>query len=302
MGTPKENSIIQMFDQESPVFSDIPQDEIDGRIFEYSREAELPSIGWRAVNQAWGESTGRTVDFVEHLKIIGGEVKVDEFIVQTTRRGAMSELKKQTRMKVRAAANEYDRTFFEGSELVDTNEMVGLRSRITDSNQLLLMATGGGTLTLAKLDTLIESVPARLGRRVMYMNATLRIKVSQLIDAATGSRRIETERDEFGTISEFYGGVKIAKVEQIGDASTILGFDEDPGDGTADCASIYLVAFGDDAVHGIYNNGGGGRTINVTEFGVLESEPRYMIRFSGNYGMAIEQRRAAARLYGVTNS
>ncbi len=293
---PKQKNIIQLFTQISPVFDSIPMTKIDGRVYPYEREAAMPSVMWRAVNQAYNESTGSTTPFAENLKIVGGEVKVDAFIQRTKPSGRRDELRKQMKMKVRAAANEWDRAFFEGSELVDVNEMVGLRSRIT-GNQLINM--GGAAMSLPKLDEALDAVP--FPNKHIYLNRTLRRKLNALLDAATGSRRIEEDRNQWGMQIERYGGATLHVVEQSGDASTILGFDEDNGGG-ANTASIYIVAYGDDLVHGIYNNGDEGDLIIVQEFGELETEPRYMVRFEGYYGLAIEHPRAAARFYNITNA
>ena len=308
-------SIIKMFDQVSPVFRMAPMRKIDGRYYDYEREELLPAVSWRALNQAWPESTGVTNPQREYLKILGGEAKVDRHLIRTAPRNGMETLQKQVRMKVQAAANEWDRAFFEGSELANVNEMVGLRPRIS-GDQLILMGSGGATLTLAKLDELIDAVPfgprkgdlPRRGegvRKVLFMNRFLRRKIGALMDAATGSRRVELDRNEWGEPIERYGLTELAIIEQTGNGSTTLDFDEDPGDAVADTASIYCVAFGEGLVHGIYNNGGTAENpilIDVQEFGELESEPRHMVRFEGAYGLSIDHPRAAARLYGITET
>jgi hypothetical protein len=133
------------------------------------------------------------------------------------------------------------------------------------------------------------------------MNTTMRRKLNALLDAATGSRRIEETRNNFGQQVDRYAGADIAVVEYLGDGTTWLDFDEDPGDGTPDTTSIYLVYFGDDGVQLIYN-GQNGKEMNVEDFGVLESRPRRMGRLETYIGMVIPHPRAAARLRGITNS
>jgi putative hemolysin len=317
-------ALIMMLDQISPVFRMIPMDKIDGRFYDYEQVVSLPSVSWRAVNTAYAESSGVSNPAREYLKILGGEVKIDRHLLRTAPGNtAQITKRRQTEMKLQAAANEWDRAFFEGSELNSPNEMVGLRPRI-GGNQLLLNATGGGTLTLANLDLLIDAVPfaerqypgiVKRGEGVqkcLFMNRTLRRKIGVLVDAATGSRRIDISRDQFGQQQERYNGIPIYVIEDTGSTNTVLGFDEDPGDGTADCASIYCVAFGEGLAHGIYNNGNGADgapiLMDVMEFGAddgvrgLESEPRWMTRFEGSYGLSIDHPRAAARLHGITNT
>lgn len=328
---PKRNgALIMMLNQISPVMRVLPMDKIDGAFYEYERVTTLPAVGWRAVNQAWSESTGVTTPYREHLKILGGEAKVDVHLLRTATQNGQGTLKRQTELKLQAAANEWERSFFEGSETSDPDELVGLRNRIA-GNQLIIQASGGGTLTLAKFDQAIDAVPfsprdavsvgqVRQGAGIKvsaFMNRTVYTKLNALINATTGSRQIVTTRDAFGNYVERYRHVELNVVEQSGTGVTTLDYDEDPGDGTADTASIYLCAFGDGLVHGIFNNGGSGQMgpdgqeipilIQQHQFGSLdtigmESEPRVTLRFEGSYGMAIDHPRAASRLYGITNT
>lgn len=304
-------TLIQLFDYFSPIMSEIPMDGVDELFYDYERVAALPSIGWRALNSAWTESSGATVPFREYLKVLGGEVKVD---VQLAR-GAKGRktIDRQTMMKVQAATNEWDRAFLEGSELSNPNEMVGLRARIS-GGQALTMATAGGTLTLARLNDLRDAVPfatrqepgMKRGEGVkvcMYMSRDVRNKIDELIGAQTGSLRIETSKDNFGRMVEKWRDAELKIVEQTGTGNTFLGYDEDPGDGTADTASIYCVAFGDNLVHGLYRNqSNDGRALRTFRRDEMETEPRMLIRWEGMYGVAIDHPRAAARLGGINNA
>lgn len=302
-----QRALIQMFDDYSPVFSEIPMDDNgDSIYYDYEQVSLLPSVAWRAFNTAWSESSGVTTPYREYLKILGGEVKWDKWFANR------KTITRQTEMKVLAAVKAWDAAFFEGTPISDTNSMIGLRTRL-GSGQLVLNASGGGALTLAKLNSLIDSVPfstkqeqgMRRGegvRKVLYMNRTLRNKVDSLIEAQTGSLRIETTKDAFGARVEMWRDAVIRVVETTGTGTTTLDFDEDPGDGVSDTASIYCVAFGDGLVHGLYRTKTGGKALDTKRVDELESEPRGMIRFEGMYGIAQDHPRAAARLYAITNS
>ncbi len=308
---PMTRALITMYDQFSPVMSMIPMDGIDGRYYEYERVTTMPASGWRPFNAAWPESTGITTPYREFGKIAGGEVKVDVQLLRTAKDGGRKTKRRQTEMKVLAAANEWDRCFFEGSELNNPDEMIGLRARCS-GNQLLNMGTGGGTVTLAKLRELRDAVPfssrpiegMKRGSGVkvcFYMNRTMRRKIDQLIEAQTGSLRIEREQDEFGLWTERFADADIKVVEQTGTGDTTLGFDEDDGSGNADTTSIYCVAYGSDLCHGFYNNQGG-RMLDKFEVPEMESEPRWLLRFEGYYGIAIDHPRAVARLNHINNA
>lgn len=300
-------SLVQMFDDFSPVFSEIPmEDNGDSIFYDYEQIKLLPSVGWRAFNTSWTESTGVTTPYREYLKILGGEAKWDvQFANQKT-------ITRQTEMKVLAAVKAWDAAFFEGTPISDPNSMIGLRARI-GGNQLILNASGGGALTLAKLNSLIDAVPfstrqeegMRRGegiRKVLYMNRTLRNKIDSLIEAQTGSLRVETTKDAFGKRVEMWRDAVIRVVETTGDGTTTLDFDEDPGDGVSDTASIYCVAYGEGLLQGRFRTRSGGKALDTFKVDQLQAEPRGLVRFEGMYGLAADHPRATARLYGITNA
>jgi hypothetical protein len=305
-------SLITMFDQVSPVMKALPMTKIDGRYYDYERVISLPQVNWRPLNAPYTESTGVVNPGREYLKILGVEIKIDTSIINTSPRGTVDLMARQIKMGVQSMANEWDRAFFEGSEQNSAYEMVGLRARAAANQLLTINATTGSALTLAKINALVDAVPfsprggekgnqeGRITKK-LYMNRTLRSKFNSLIEAQTGSLRIETSRNEFGGMVERYRDCDIEVVETFGDGSSILGFDEDPGSGTATSSSIYCVAFGDELVHGIYNNGGDA-LIRVKQFGETQAMPQELTRIDGNYGMVIDHPRAAARLAGIINA
>lgn len=309
---PLQGAFVQMFDEYSPIFNLLPMTKIDGRFYDYERVVTLPTQAWRPVNGTITESTGVVNPFREYLKILSGQAEVDMALVRTSPRKANELMERQIKLHTQAAMNEFTRAFFEGSELNSAHEMVGLRPRLSGT-QLILQASGGGTLTLAKLNDLIDAVPfstrqetgMKRGeglRKVLFMNRTLRRKITTLIEATSGAQHIMVEKDNFGRYVERYRDADIVVVEQTGTGTTTLDFDEDPGDGASDTASIYAVAMGEDLVHGIHNNSGNNILAIDRYEKPLEERPRFMTRFEGYFGMAIDHPKAAARLYGITNS
>jgi hypothetical protein len=310
-----QGSLIQMLDEYNPVWPDLPVVMVDGRTYEYARTVTLPTTSWRGYNQAWTESTGVMNPIIEYPKTFGGEAKVDVALVRQQPARAPDLMQQEIKMRMLSASNEISRAFFEGSELNSAHEPVGLRARIA-GDQLILNASGGGTLTLAKLNSLVDAVPFTTRqeegmqrgegiRKVLYMNRTLRSKIDALIEAQTGAIRINVEKDTFGRRVERYRDADIKVVETTGTGVTILDFDEDPGDGVSDTASIYCVAYADDLVHGFRPKGNGRDILMVQRFGGklgIESEPRLLTRFEGDIGFAIDHPRGAARLYGITNT
>ncbi len=297
-----EKGCIKMFTQTSPILELLPWTKIEGDSITWRREAALPANAWRGVGGTYTESTGRIDPFTERLFINGGEVTADNFIIATQGKGenAIDIKASHYALKAQSVANAFDQAFFEGDDMADPNSMVGLRRRLTGSQVLTFGATVGTALTLAQLDQLLDTVP--FADKCLFMNRTARRKVSSLIQSQTGAFRIETTQDAFGRQVMMYADTPIYVVERTGDGSTILDYDEDPGNGTAVTASIYCVSFGMNAVHGIYNSTLGGKMIEVTDFGEIQAAPRHLGRIEFYPGMAIKHPRAAARLRGVTNA
>lgn len=303
----KEGMVIFMFTQESQIFKTMPFKPIKGRWYDYTRENALAGGPfWRPANQQWVSTITTHTPYREHLKILGGIVDVDPYISTTDLNGPQDEKRRQTKGKIQALMNEFDRCIIEGSELESTDEIIGWRSRCNTAGQLQLAGAGGATLTLRMIHNLIDSVKGENSKKQLYMNPTLRIKMWDLIDAAGsgGSRyRIETEEGSFGTMIERYGGVRVNVMRTEGDNTTMLGFDEDPGDGTSDTASIYCVYYDeDDGVVGLYNHGPDGQMIMVEETQRVNGQPLDRLLFEGYYGQAVHQPRALGRLYGINNA
>lgn len=297
-----------LFDDFSPVFSELPmEDNGDSIFYDYEQVQTLPDMGWRAFNTGYNESSGATIPYREYLKILGGEIKWDvQFSNQKT-------IEKQTKMKVFASVKAWDRAFFEGTPITDPNSMVGLRPRISGSQLIAVGSGSGGTLTLAKLHNLRDACPYATQqeqgmqpgeglRVVMWMNRTVRNKIDALMEAQTGTLRIDVEKDTFGNRVEMFRGAVIRVVETKGDGTTYLDFDEDPGGGTANCASIYIGALGPGLLHGRFRTKSGGNALDTFKVDQLQAEPRGMIRYEGMYGLSCDEPRAMARLQGITNT
>jgi hypothetical protein len=310
--TPEVGATIMLLDEYSPILKDCPFTTIDGRFYEFQRAGTLGSVGWRGINQSPSESVGQIDVFREYLKILSAEAQIDNHLLRTQPKGAADLMATQVKFKVQLASNELSRVFLEGSEVEDVKEPVGVQARCAGT-QLITCAGGGGTLTLAKLNELVDAVPfatnqeegMRPGqglRKVLYMNRTLRRKIEALLEAQTGSLRVQVTKDTFGKYVEMWRDAVIRVVEFTGTGTTTLGFDEDPGDGTPDCASIYCMAYGENLAHGFRPAGSSGDIFSIEKYMNLQASPASKIRIEGDLGFAFDHPRCAARLHAITNT
>ncbi len=303
-------ALVMMYDEFSPVFNMLPfESNGDSMFYDTERVSSLPTQGWRAFNTGYTESTGTTEVYREYLKVAGGEARWDrQFANKKT-------IEKQTRMHMLAAVKAWDLAFFKGSPLSNPDSMVGLYPRI-GGNQLILNASGGGPLTLAKLSDLVDAVPFTSSReegmkagegieKVLWMRRTVRNKIDTLMESQTGNLQIVVTKDTWGRRVEQYRDAVIKIVEERGTGTSTLNYDEDPGDGVADCTSIICAALGGEEtglLRGLYRTQNGGKMLDTKKVDHLEAEPRGMVRWDGMYGIAYDEPRAVARLHGITNA
>lgn len=294
------SGVMKTIVETSPMYQKLPWKTIKGNAYKYNIEQALPGVAFRGVGESYTDSTGVINSATETLTILGGEVKLDNFLVRTM--GNKSEIKaSQYRMKARAMGFKFSENFFEGDSSVDPNSFDGLRKRLV-GDQKMLMASGGGALTMDKLDEAIDQVVGTPD--FIFLNRTLNRKLTKLgrdTGTSSGAPLIDYGSDAtFGHQVTRYRGIPLVIMENEMDGSSILGFDEDPGDGTSDTASIYIVRFGEDMIHGIA--GEGGNFMDVKDFGELESAPQHMGRIEWYPGLCVIHPRAATRLYGITNA
>lgn len=291
-----ERSVAKIIVETSPVLEYLPQKTINGPAFRYHRETSLGSMDFRGVGGTYTPDAGVINPLFEPLVILGGEVRIDNFEVEVM--SNLLNLKAEKyRMKARQAGITFSETFFEGDTASDSYSFDGLRKRLT-GDQKILMGAGGATLTLAKIDELLDAVIGDGGDKVLWMSPTMRRKVTTLVRAVTGSGLINFTQDAFGKQQMAYAGTPIRIVRREDDGSSFFGYDEDPTDGTSDTASIYCTRMGTDYLHGIQSKS----LPTVRDFGEVEAGPYHLGRIEWYIGLVLKHPRAAGRLYGITNT
>ena len=291
-----ERAVTKIIVENSPILEYLPMRTIVGPAFRYNKERSLGTVAFRGVGGTYTPDAGVINPEFEPLVILGGEVKVDNFEVEVM--SNLLNLKAEKyRMKARQAAIKFSESFFEGDTVVDAYSFDGIRKRLT-GNQKILQASGGGALTLAALDTLLDAVTGDNSDKILFMSPSVRRKVTALVRAQTGSSLINFTQDTFGKQQMAYAGTVIRVVRREDDGSTFLDYDEDPGDAVSDTASIYCVRFGSDHVHGIQSKS----LPSVRDFGEVQAGPYHLGRIEWYCGVVAKHPRGAARLYGILNA
>lgn len=291
-GKTLRGSVIAMYARASDILAALPFKNIQGNAYQYNREGVLPGVAFRGVNGSYTASTGVVNPSIEALRICGGDLDVDKFIVATQGIQARSN---QESMKVKALAAEITRVLIKGdSTTAASYEFDGLQNRLT-GNQLVENGTtdGGDVLSLQKLDAAIDatSEPTHI-----IMSKAMRRLLTVAGRTSTLSGIIEQTKDAFGRPVSVYGGLPILLPYSDNGGTEPIAFDELGSTGsTATATSIYVVSLKDGMVCGIQNEMG----IDVRDLGELNSTPQYRTRVEWYAGLCVEHGRAATRLRGV---
>lgn len=293
-----KKGFVETIIRESPILETLPFITIQGNALEHKEEVDLGTVAFRQVNSTYTRDFGTDRSHFWGVTILGGEVFVDNFLVRT--RGNVVNLKaRQYAKKAKANALTYDKYFFDGTGTA--NDFKGLNALITEGfGQSLINASGGGALTLSKMDEAHDLL--RTGHAdAALLNRTNRRKITRLArETHSGISLIDVGTDTFGRQVMSWNDVPLRIVGDDVNGNLILDFDEDPGDSTSDCSSIYFVRYGaDEFVCGLMGAGG---AFEVQDFGETEAAPGHLGRVEWYPGLAVFNQYAVVRLYGITNA
>jgi hypothetical protein len=270
----------------------IPFQDVEGEGVFYDVEQELPSVGFRGINETLDASYGVLNPQSERLKVLGAEVDVDTSIIDMRGPDAVGD---QVRMKVTSMRMTFEDQFINGDESVNPRSFDGLKRRINaGSSQAINM---NGALSLSALDELIDACDAMGGQKVLIMNKKMRRRLNTASRATNIGGFINYELDSFGRRVTQYGDVPIIVTDTNAQNLPVQPFTE-----ASSSTSIYCVAMGDLLTTAIQGRCRGQFGISVRAMGEVPDAPVDRTRIEWYCGMAIYNGRSAARLYGVTDA
>lgn len=270
--------VIETIVKESAVLQMLPFQEIVGNSYAYNVEKALPEVAFREVNEAYTASEAEFEQRSENLVILGGDVELDRFIIQTLS-NVNDQVAVQIAEKAKAVANTYTKTFFKGSKATNAKAFDGIDVRIAGSAQELTSAATTDQGLLDELNALLDMV--RGGADALYMTKKTRRKLLSVMQKS--QHYIEQGADAFGRPVSVYGGVPILTVEE----------DVLPAD--AGKADIYAIKFGTFThVAGLQNGG-----VNVRKLGETSAKAVEVTRIEWFTGLAMFNPYSAARLKAV---
>jgi len=285
--------VVETIAKDSPILQQLPFVEIVGNGLTYNQENTLPSIDFYDVGDTWVESTPTFTQVTANLKIMGGDADVDNFLKST--RSNVQDLEAAViELKAKALRDKFEEIFVYGDAATNPKQFDGLRTIIdttSASNQVIAMGATGATLTLTKLDELIDAVKG--GKPdMLLMSRRSRRKLNSLIRAAGGMT--ETDRDKWGNFVQLWDGIPIGVNDWILNTHTVASSLETGTTGST-CSTIYAIQFGEGALCGLTSPG----NLQAEPVGSLENKDASRTRVKWYVSLALFSSIKAAALIGV---
>ena len=284
--------VIETIIKDSPVLQKLPFTEIIGNGLTYNKENTLPSVAFYDIGDEWVESTPTFTPVTAVLKIMGGDADVDNFLKAT--RSNLQDIEVAVlETKAKALRHEFEETFIYGDS-AGSDEFDGLVELINTasaSDQVIATGATGATLTLTKLDQLIDAVKG--GKPdLLLMSRRSRRKLNDL--ARSAGNNLEVGQGALGEFVQFYNGIQVGISDWILDTHIVASSLETAFTGGA-CSTIYAMQFGEGALCGLTSPGG----IQVERIGSLELKDATRNRIKWYVSLALFSSIKSAALIGV---
>ena len=300
---PAEQGMVETFANETDFMSIMPFKTAPQGKYSYDREAALPGIAFRAINEEPEVTHGVINELSESCYPMSGLLQYDRIKL---RRYGESRRARESMMQMKAASAEWANTFIDGDNRSDPREFTGLRARLagtatslgnmTKDTRILVNnnTSGGGPLSLKVLDHAMRNVP---GANAILMNRSLQTRMIAASRDTTLTGFIARSENEQGRMVTQYNGVPIYVGYEPDFHEDLFQFNEvGNGGGSAVTSSIYVVRFGDGYVSGIQTEGMIAQDLGHTDRGIFH---RDLVEWDS--GMVIEHPYAAQRISSVTN-
>ena len=286
--------IVETIIKDSPLLQKMPFIEIVGNALTYNRELTLPAAEWHAANDDW--ATSPAITFSQQtatLKILGQNADVDNYVKQT--RSNVQDVEAAIiELTAKAVRHELEEAFLYGDDSADANQFDGLRNIINTASagaQLITMGASGATLTLAKIDELIDLIKG--GKPdLLVMSRRSRRKINALARAA--GNNLEVGQGLLGEFVQLYNGIPIAVSDFQLDTHTVASSVETATTGASNSV-IYAVQFGENGLCGLTSPGG----LQVEAVGPMESKDAVRTRIKWYVSLALFSQVKAGALIGV---
>ena len=284
-----EGGVIEEIIDRDEMFALLPFQRVDSKALVYNREKTLPGAEWLDPNDEITESAATFEEIVAKLRILGGDVDVDNFLNETMG-DTNDQLVTQIKAKAKAVNRQFHLCVAAGDNDKNAKQFDGLPKMVTDE-QTIEAGADGGAITLTMLDELKDKVPLRPDAFIMRSGTRRAILNAMRLAGGTTPPMI--------TLENFNGAPVLAHDGVPILVNDFLAADEVQGTNAKTC-SVYAVRFNEvDGLVGLY----GGQTagVRVEHVGTVQNKDAQRIRVKWYVSLALKSTKSIARLKGVTN-
>lgn len=287
--------VVETIIQESSPLQRLPQVPIMGNAYKIDVEGDIIEPDFRDVNEGYTAKWASDRETYWGVAILGVEVKVDNFIVNT--RGDKRSTKARMFAKAaKGAAHKYNKWFFDGTGTA--KDFKGLNALIEDGHgQSIATGVNGGALTLEIMDEAHDRLRTGEADHILTSRLVRRLVTNLGRNIANGFALIDVGDNAFGQLVTMWNGIEIGIVGDGPDGNLILDADETQGS-NSDCSSMYFLRYGEDHVHGIMGANG---HMDVKDFGETEAAPEHLGRMEFYPGLVAADQYSVVRLQGIRN-
>ena len=302
-------SVIDTLLMEANILEIVPWETIGQLATTIVRYQDLPSWGYRKINEGYAESTGHFEQKVENIALGGLDIDTDKAIARAKNTIADARAIQQ-QMALKAMAYAFNDKFITGDLTSDPEEFKGLRKRVDNINdegftdqKFACNSTSVGILHsqatrfnfIQDLDKLIYAIKGH-SPDALLMNKKMLLAVRSCL---LREKLLTYQADMFGRQIDTYGNTRLIDIGTKSDQTTeiILTTETTAGaaSGGSECTSIYAVKFGiGESLWGIQEY-----PIEVEDLGELQTAPKYRTRVDWPHGLADIDPRSVARMYGI---
>ena len=284
---------IEMFAKSADIYDVFPFETLNGPVFEGYRQAQLPSVAFRAINEQGTTGLGRVEPFQEPTFIVDHDIDVDDAQI---RRNGMTRRSQEETMSMAALGKMWLDTLIFGDNASEPREFDGLKKRAEKYSRMIAAGNtaGGDALSLTKLDEAINNVN---GPNAILCGKALMPRFIAAARNTAISGFVIQSWDQVGQPKMTYNGIRIYFGYEKDDHGFILPFNEaNPNAGDAVGTSIYVMSLGEGKLRGLML-----KELQAEDVGrvLTGTKPFYRTHVSWDVGLVDEHKYSFVRLWGI---
>lgn len=278
---PVQRGVIETFLAANQLLSFLPFETQTSGTYIYDLETAIPSVSFRAVNEAVSEIEGTEARMTETVALYGGDIVTDKFLVQT------QGVERHSRDVVKGLKS-FAHNYFAhvGSGAVGTRGFAGIGTRNSGYGNTVANGGAGGAISLTSLDQAIDSVEGP--NRVIFMSRAAKRRISAYA-RTLGYGILGFTQSALGAQIETYNGLPVIATDPLGSSTNFT---------TVGASGVIIVA----SLAPGYITGLQVAPPTATFLGEQDTKPQLKTRVEWYAGLIYEHPRASVSLTGCDDT